>query len=135
MPAARRIFACMERNRKLHRSARATSKPAAFELPPERAFVVHLDVRAQPPRRVVGRVEHVTSGQVAHVTCLHELVAFMAKVLRNQRRGKRGTARATPAQEPSQSQLASSARGFLGDDAARSAAQSTLRSRKGRGES
>ena len=92
MPAARRIFACMERNRKMPRSAqRPTAKPAALELPPDRAFVVHLDVRAQPPRRVVGRVEHVTSGQVAHVTRLHELVAFMAKVLRNQVRGERGT--------------------------------------------
>ena len=54
----------------------------AFELPPDRAFVLHLDLRAQPPRRVVGRVEHVTSGQVAHVTSLRQLVAFLAQVLR-----------------------------------------------------
>ena len=54
----------------------------AFELPPDRAFVLHLDVRAQPPRRVLGRVEHVTSGQVAHVTSLRELLAFLAAALR-----------------------------------------------------
>jgi hypothetical protein len=61
-------------------------------LHPDRAFVLHLDVRAQLPRHVVGRVEHVTSGQVTHVTCLGELLAFMAKVLRNPGRGERGTA-------------------------------------------
>jgi hypothetical protein len=78
----------MKPNRKLSRpSRRTTSTPAAPELPPDRAFVLHLDVRAQLPRRVVGRIEHVTSGQVAHVTCLRELVAFMAKVLRNHSRG------------------------------------------------
>jgi hypothetical protein len=58
-----------------------TSRPA-LELPPDRAFVLHLDARAQPPRRVVGRVEHVTSGRVAHVTSLRELLAFLADVLR-----------------------------------------------------
>jgi len=62
-------------------------KPAVLELPPERAFVLHLDVRALPPRRVVGRVEHVTSGRVGHVTSLRELVAFLAAVLRNGDRG------------------------------------------------
>jgi hypothetical protein len=78
----------MKRNRKMSGpSRRTTSKPAVPELTPDRAFVLHLDVRAQLPRRVVGRIEHVTSGQVAHVTCLHELVAFMAKVLRNDGRG------------------------------------------------
>jgi hypothetical protein len=61
-------------------------------LRPDRAFVLHLDVRAQLPRRVLGRVEHVTSGQVAHVTCLSELMTFMAKVLRNHVRGERSTA-------------------------------------------
>jgi hypothetical protein len=54
----------------------------ALELPPDRAFVLHLDARALPPRRVVGRVEHVTSGRVAHVTSLRELLAFLADVLR-----------------------------------------------------
>ena len=63
-------------------SQRTTAKPAGFDLSPDRAFVLHLDARARPPRRVVGRVEHVTSGQVAHVTSLRELVAFLAQVLR-----------------------------------------------------
>jgi hypothetical protein len=78
----------MERNRRMPSSQR-TPKPATLELPPDRAFVLHLDVRAQPPRRVVGRVEHITSGQVAHVTSLRELLVFLAEVLRNQVRGKR----------------------------------------------
>ena len=54
----------------------------ALELPPERAFVLHLDVRARPPRRMVGRVEHVTSGRATHVASLRELLAFLAEVLR-----------------------------------------------------
>jgi hypothetical protein len=75
----------MERNRKMPRSSqRATAKPAALELRPDRAFVLQLDVHAQPPRRVVGRVEHITSGRVAHVTSLRELLAFLAHVLRNE---------------------------------------------------
>ena len=79
----------MERNRGTPRSSqRTTAKPAALELPPDRAFVLHLDVRAQPPRRVAGRVEHITSGQVAHVTSARELLAFLAEVLRHQIRGK-----------------------------------------------
>jgi hypothetical protein len=53
-------------------------------LPPDRAFVLHLDARAKPPRRVVGRVEHVTSGRVAHVTSMRELLAFLADVLHQQ---------------------------------------------------
>jgi len=88
MSAARRIFVCMERDRKTSSSAQRTSaKPAAFELPPDRAFVLHLDACAQPPRRVAGRIEHITSGQVAHITSLRQLVAFLAAVLRNRDRG------------------------------------------------
>jgi hypothetical protein len=71
------------------------AKPARLDLRPHRAFVVQLDVRAQLPRRVIGRVEHVTSGQAAHVASLGELMAFMAKALRNQARAERGTARTT----------------------------------------
>ena len=62
-------------------------RPARLELRPDRAFVVHLDVRAQPPRRVVGRVEHVTSGQVARV----ELMGFIAKCC---------ATRSVPSEEP-----------------------------------
>jgi len=79
----------MERNRRMPRSSqRTTVEPIALELPPDRAFVLHLDVRAQPPRRVAGRVEHVTSGKVAHITSARELLVFLAEVLRNQVRGK-----------------------------------------------
>jgi len=38
--------------------------PTALQLSPERAFVLQLDARAHPPR-VLGRIEHVTSGRVA----------------------------------------------------------------------
>jgi hypothetical protein len=121
----------MQQKRNIPRSSPpSTAKLARFELRPDRAFVLHLDVRAQLPRRVFGRVEHVTSGQVAHVTCLGELMAFMAKVVRNQGRGERGTAYATLVQETSQSELPSSARGSLDEDAAGSAAHPTLRGRK-----
>src|SRR5262245_21898937 len=82
----------MQQKRNIPRSAPPpAATPAQFALRPERAFVLLLDVRAQLPRRVVGRVEHVTSGQVGHVTCLRELMAFMAKVLRSQVRGERRT--------------------------------------------
>jgi len=50
--------------------------------------VLHLDARAQPPRRVTGRVEHVTSGRVTHITSLRELLAFFAEVLRQQTTGE-----------------------------------------------
>ncbi|HUL98353.1 MAG TPA: hypothetical protein VLU24_02745 [Mycobacterium sp.] len=74
----------MERNRRISPSApRTTAKPVAFELSPNRAFVLHLDASAQPPRRVVGRIEHIRSGQVAHITSLRQLMAFLAAVLRD----------------------------------------------------
>jgi hypothetical protein len=75
----------MERNRKTPPSSpRTTAKTPVLELRPDRAFVLQLDVRALPPRRVTGRVEHITSGRVAHVASPRELLAFLAKVLRNQ---------------------------------------------------
>ena len=84
----------MQQKRNIPRSAPPpTAKPPRLELQPDRAFVLLLDVRAQLPRRVVGRVEHVTSGQAAHVTCLSQLMTFVAEVLRSQVRGKQGTAR------------------------------------------
>ena len=51
-------------------------------MPPQRAFVVQLAAQAELPRRVLARVEHITSGQVAHVASTRELIAFMAAVLR-----------------------------------------------------
>jgi hypothetical protein len=71
-------------------SSPATDKTPRLELSPDRAFVLHLDLRARLPRHVVGRVEHVTSGQVAHVSSLRELLAFMAKVLRQHAAGNQG---------------------------------------------
>jgi hypothetical protein len=64
-------------------SSLPAAKPSPGDLPPDRAFVLHLDASAQPPYRMAGRVEHVTSGQVAHVASLQELVTFLATVLRS----------------------------------------------------
>jgi hypothetical protein len=81
----------MRRKRNIPRSYQlATEEPKRLELPPDRAFVVHLDVHARLPRRVIGRVEHVTSGQVAHIDSLGELMGFMAKVLRERSPGQAG---------------------------------------------
>jgi hypothetical protein len=77
----------MPRKPKTPRSHQRTTSGPALELPPDRAFVLHLDGRAQPPRRVIGRVEHVTSGRVTHVISLRELLAFLADVLRQQAAG------------------------------------------------
>jgi hypothetical protein len=63
------------------------SRSAPLQLPPDRAFVLHLDLHARPPRRMRGRVEHIASGRVAHVTSLGELVAFLTDVLRDQAAG------------------------------------------------
>ena len=52
-----------------------------LQLPPDRAFVLHLDAHALPPRRMRGRVEHVTTGRIAHFTSLGGLVAFLTDIL------------------------------------------------------
>jgi hypothetical protein len=49
--------------------------------------VLHLDTRALPPRRVLGRIEHVVSGRVVHVTSLRGLLAFLADVVRDETAG------------------------------------------------
>ncbi|PYR41375.1 MAG: hypothetical protein DMF95_31175 [Acidobacteria bacterium] len=78
----------MARTRNTPRSAQRTaSNSAPLELPPDRAFVLRLDAHARPSERLVGRIEHVTSGKVAHVTSLRELVAFLTDVLRDQAPG------------------------------------------------
>ena len=53
----------------------------ALQLSPERAFVLHLDARAEPPRRMLGRIEHVTSGRIARISSLSELTTFLRDVL------------------------------------------------------
>ena len=84
--AGDRMVARVARTRNTPRSAeRTTASPAPLELPADRAFVLHLDARARPSERLVGRIEHVTSGKVAHVTSLRELVAFLTDVLRDQK--------------------------------------------------
>jgi hypothetical protein len=55
----------------------------ALQLSPERAFVLHLDARAEPPRHMLGRIEHVTSGRVARITSLRGLTSFLADVLQH----------------------------------------------------
>jgi len=89
MRVARRIFAGMQTNRKVPRSSQRTAaKPKTLELPPDRAFVLHLHVRAQLPRRLVGRVEHVTPGKVACVTLLQELMALPSRAAASIREGE-----------------------------------------------
>ena len=55
---------------------------ATRPLPVQRAFVVQLHATADVAQtRIVGRVEHVVSGQALHFHTLAELLAFMARVL------------------------------------------------------
>ena len=61
-------------------SGRSRSVP--LELPPDRAFVLHLDVHACPPRRMLARVEHIASGRVTHVASVRGLLTFLIDVLR-----------------------------------------------------
>ena len=58
-----------------------TRRPVSLELPPDRAFVLQLAARAQLPRQMFARVEHVSSGQVTHVTSVRDLMAFLQEVL------------------------------------------------------
>jgi hypothetical protein len=76
----------MQRKPNTPRSRQRTTSGRA-RVATDRAFVLHLDARAQPPRRVIGRVEHVTSGRVTHVTSLRELMSFLADVLDQQAAG------------------------------------------------
>ena len=49
-----------------------------------RAFVLHLDVDADPGAGVLrGRAEHVVSGRAGHFASLPELLAFLDRVLRD----------------------------------------------------
>jgi hypothetical protein len=51
-------------------------------LPVQRAFVVQLHAAADVAQsRLVGRIEHVVSGQALHFHTLEELLTFMAQVL------------------------------------------------------
>ena len=49
-------------------------------LSPERAFVLHLDSDTDlSAQRPVGRIEHVSSGEVVHFRSLADLFAFLAR--------------------------------------------------------
>jgi hypothetical protein len=53
-------------------------------LPMERAFVVQLHAETEVAEgRIMGRVEHVLSGQAAHFDMLGELLTFIDRVLRS----------------------------------------------------
>ena len=55
-------------------------------LPTNRAFVVQFRVSPTgAPSCWEGRVEHVVSGQAVHFHSLEDLLAFMARVLRQRR--------------------------------------------------
>jgi hypothetical protein len=59
-----------------------------------RAFVVHFRTNSDVTHgRMVGRVEHVASGQATHFASLEELLAFMARVLATVRSPPRRRAR------------------------------------------
>ncbi|MBI3799185.1 MAG: hypothetical protein HY268_19760 [Deltaproteobacteria bacterium] len=52
-------------------------------LPVRRAFVVQLSADIEVDRgHWAGRVEHIVSGQAAHLHSLEELLAFMTQMLR-----------------------------------------------------
>jgi hypothetical protein len=60
-------------------------------LSPHRAFVIQFRAETNVARgRIVGRVEHVVSGQATHFASLEELLAFMARMLTTVRRAHRG---------------------------------------------
>ena len=63
--------------------SRHTAQPGGHRpLSVHRAFVVQLRAEADVAQgRVMGRVEHVVSGQATHFHAVEELLAFMARVL------------------------------------------------------
>ena len=57
---------------------------------PDHAFVVQFHAETQVEAgQLVGRVEHVVSGQAAHFQSLEALLAFLARVLGRYRRNQR----------------------------------------------
>jgi hypothetical protein len=54
-----------------------------MQLSAHRAFVIQFDATTAVERgKVVGRVEHVVSGQAMHFQSLETLMAFIAQILR-----------------------------------------------------
>jgi hypothetical protein len=66
--------------------------PEKPPLPADRAFVVQLHADAEIAHgQVHGRIEHIVSYQTTRFTSLEELLAFMARVLKEQQEGKQTT--------------------------------------------
>jgi hypothetical protein len=64
----------------------AARSEAGPSLPAHRSFVVQLQADADPAAgRFLGRVEHVTSGQATRFSGVEELVAFVSRLLRDER--------------------------------------------------
>jgi hypothetical protein len=64
----------------------AQQKPTKAPLSVHWAFVVHFRLSTKIDQgRIEGRVEHVVSGQSAHFDSLEELLAFVARVLLQQK--------------------------------------------------
>ncbi len=60
-------------------------RPGQPSLPVPRAFVVQFRTEAEPDQgRFSGRVEHVLSSQASRFSSVEELVAFFARVLRQE---------------------------------------------------
>src|SRR5262245_18202364 len=79
---AGRIVGRVERKRNSDESRSAgPTRCMALQLSPDRALVLQLDARAEPPRRLLARIEHVTSGRVARIRSLKELTTFLKEVL------------------------------------------------------
>ena len=79
---------------RLRRSDAATITP----LPPERAFVVQLRPLGAPGGEVlVGRVEHILSGETGRFASAAELTAFIARIGRSESCGDPSRAARTEA--------------------------------------
>ena len=66
----------------------AQQKPTKAPLSVHWAFVVHFRLSTEIAHgQIAGRVEHVVSGQSIHFDSLEELLAFMARVLVQQKKG------------------------------------------------
>ena len=64
----------------------AQQKPTKAPLSVHWAFVVHFRLSTEIMQgRIEGRVEHVVSGQSTHFDSLKELLAFIARVLAQQK--------------------------------------------------